>query len=361
MKNPTHCHNDIKYYKELIPENSDVYIIIDRHLKSYHKFFEAYNIIEVESGEGLKTLETVGYIAEKLLNLGADRNAFIIGVGGGIITDLVGFVASIYKRGVRFGFIPTTLLAQVDASLGGKNGVNFHGYKNILGTINQPEFVYVCPEFLKTLPDREFKAGIAEAIKTFILFDASTYQQAIDYFSSLEDIFIDSGSYLDNTGNFPNREILTKIVGLCAEYKQGVVERDEFERGERRLLNLGHTFGHAIEKHEIQPIMHGEAVSIGMVLAAKLAYIISKSEQSPDSQIALKSKYFAEKLESDLKKLGLPTEIPAGLELNQLTLAISKDKKVIGNNLHFILPYGLQEIQDCKINLERLNEIALEL
>lgn len=376
-----HIHKTLKELPSYIPPNSGVYIIIDNNLKQYYNHLNSFHLIEIAASEKRKTLQTVEFLTRKLLDKGADRNCFIIGIGGGITTDITGFTASVYKRGVRFGFVPTTLLAQVDASIGGKNGVNFQAYKNILGVINQPEWIYVSPGTLATLSPREFRAGIAEVLKTFILFDAGYYQKAVEYFTSLEAHLKKYGTYLAG-GNGPvpendsspiyGQEILTGIIAKCAAYKCAVVERDEFEKGERRMLNLGHTFAHAIEKlcgdaagngtesgkqpnpdsTVLTPVMHGEAVSIGMVLAARIAAQIAPEECDPS---------FAERLAEDLSRTGLPVEIPAGLNMKELVDAIAKDKKVNGADIHFILPKGLENIEDKCIPLKQLEELTNDL
>ena len=344
----------IEDYKNYIPECSSIFVIIDNNLNPFFKYFAEYHLIKIDASESCKTMDTVLEISQELLECGADRNSFIIGVGGGIVTDIVGFTASIYKRGVRFGFVPTTLLAQVDASIGGKNGVNFHNYKNILGVIRQPEVVFICSDFLKTLPLRVLNSGVAEALKTFILFDAVMYEKTVDYFSKV-----------NQSGSLHEIELLGKIITKCAEYKQAVVERDEFERGERRLLNLGHSFGHAVEKHctamaEIDRnayISHGEAVSIGMVIAAQLAAIASKTSNTNNTT----NRNFVDKLIADLRSVGLPTELPSFLKMDNLMEAVTKDKKVIGNYINFILPYDLENIEDRRIDLKELENIVDEL
>lgn len=376
-----HIHKTLNELFSYIPKNSGVYIIIDNNLKQYYKHLDSFHLIEMAASEKRKTLGTVEFLTRQLLEKGADRNCFIIGIGGGITTDITGFTASVYKRGVRFGFVPTTLLAQVDASIGGKNGVNFQAYKNILGVINQPEWIYVCPGTLGTLSPREFRAGIAEVLKTFILFDAEYYQKAVEYFTSLEAHLKKHNTYLaagnssvpeNESSPIYGQEILTGIISKCASYKCAVVERDEFEKGERRMLNLGHTFAHAIEKlcgdaagtgpesgqlpipdsTGLTPVMHGEAVSIGMVLAARIAARIAPEECDPS---------FAERLAEDLSRAGLPVEIPSGLNMNELVDAITKDKKVDGADIHFILPKGLENIEDRCIPLKQLEEITNDL
>ncbi|MBR5856632.1 MAG: 3-dehydroquinate synthase, partial [Bacteroidales bacterium] len=330
----------------------------------YCHFFDDFNTIWVQTSENDKTLHTVSQITEQLLEKGAHRGSFIVGVGGGITTDITGFVASTYKRGVKFGFIPTTLLAQVDASIGGKNGVNFNSYKNIIGTITQPEWIYISPQMLSTLNPREFRAGIAEVLKTFILFDKEYYKIAAGYFYELQQILKEHDTYAP-CGVFHKLPLLTDIIGKCAEYKCGVVERDEFERGERRLLNLGHTFAHAIEKicgevseseNGTMGIMHGEAVSIGMVLAAKLGV-----------KMGLAKEEFAQMLEADLKRLGLPVGVPCNpatgrqIPMDEMIEALKKDKKASGEYINFIVPQDLGMVKDMKILIKDLEEFAGDL
>lgn len=331
-----------------------MYVVIDNNLKHLYGLFGNYNLIEIHASEQSKCMESVMKIEEELLCRGADRNAFIIGVGGGITTDMAGFAASVYKRGIEFAFVPTTLLAQVDASIGGKNGVNLDSYKNIVGTITQPEWVYICGEVLETLHPREFKAGIAEVLKTFILYDAAYYRMAVDYFSSL------NGP--DGYASVESTALLTDIIGRCALYKSEVVKRDEFERGERRFLNLGHTFAHALEKlcgdhpTEYAPIMHGEAVAIGIILAAETAEIISGSRSG-----------FSLDLRADFEKTALPVSLPVSLKngrsvsATELVEAISKDKKVEGDSIHFILPFGLERVEERLLTLKELESISHDL
>ena len=320
-----HISSDFSGLDALIPQGRRVFVVIDSNLKPFFGLFERYELIPIQTSEKVKTFATVEYIIEQLLERGADRSSFLVGVGGGITTDLCGFAASVYKRGIRFGFVPTTLLAQVDASIGGKNGVNFHAYKNMVGTITQPEWIYICTDALRTLSPREFRAGIAEVLKTFILFDAEYYRKAVDYFARME---------------------LTEIIRKTALYKCAVVELDAFEKGERRLLNLGHTFAHAIEKN--CPIMHGEAVAIGLVLAAGVS-----------ERLGLAPAGLAVGLAEDLKKVGLPTQSP--IAIGVLLEALEKDKKVEGDAIHFILPRAVGEVVDRAIPLKQLEEVARDL
>ncbi|VVB98401.1 3-dehydroquinate synthase [uncultured archaeon] len=260
-------------------EGSETVIITDRNVRALHgASFPKAEIIEIGIGEHNKTLKTVEGIYEKFLELGLDRSSCVAGIGGGIVCDVAGFAASTYLRGLKFGFAPTTLLAQVDASIGGKNGVNFKGYKNLVGTFRQPNFVLCDFEMLKTLPPRELRNGFAEIVKHGAIADAQLF------------------SYLEE--NCKNalaihRTAIEKIVYDSLMVKSRIVSLDETEKGERRKLNFGHTFGHAIEKTTGLP--HGEAISIGMVAAARLS--------AAKGLLASKE---ADRIESLLKALGLP-------------------------------------------------------
>lgn len=352
MKVKIHTSKNISTLQKYLLENEQIFVIIDNNLQHLAEHFKQFPQFFLDSGEKKKTLESVGEIAQWLLEHGADRNALVLGVGGGITTDITGFTASIYKRGVKFAFVPTTLLAQVDASIGGKNGVNFLSYKNILGTINQPEWIFICPQVLSTLPENEFKAGIAEVLKTFILFDKEYYTKAVEYFAAIAP---KDGQAYGAAAVGLDEGLLSEIIGKCAEYKGGVVERDEFERGERRLLNLGHTFAHSIEKLTGGEISHGFAVSMGMVIAAKVADSLGAAREG-----------FTQMLIDDLRKVGLPAlledcPLTAQMKPGDLAEAVGKDKKVTGNSIHFILPKGLQDVEDVTIPLDKIKEIADDL
>ena len=263
-------------------------------------------VLWIHATEEEKTLATVERLTTQLLDLQADRTTFLLGVGGGITTDLVGFTAAIFKRGLPFGFVPTTLLAQVDASIGGKNGVNFDRYKNMLGTFRQPEFIYVDTDFLQTLPLRQLRCGAAEMLKTFLLADKRAYEEAVKVFRA------------------EKPQVPQWLVGRAGEIKQALVAQDPEDHGVRRLLNLGHTFGHAIEKCSTQ-YEHGEAVAIGIALAARMA--VEKELMAAEE---------ADRIVEDLRAVGLPVEPPVPEET--LREAILQDKKRTGGTLRFILP-----------------------
>ncbi|BBO87784.1 3-dehydroquinate synthase [Desulfosarcina ovata] len=263
-------------------------------------------VITIGQGERIKTLETVTEIYRQLVALEADRSTFILGVGGGIVCDIAGFVASTYMRGTRFGFVSTTLLSQVDASVGGKNGVNFSGYKNMVGTFNQPEFVICDMALLKSLPPREVLCGFAEIIKHGAIASAPM----VEFLEAHRDGALDL-----------NSDIIAHLVYRSVEIKAGVVSRDEREHGERRKLNFGHTFGHALEK--LTGIPHGEAVGIGMVLAAKLS--VEKGFLPRED---------AARLEQLIDRFGLPVSPP--VDLAAMLGAMKKDKKREGKRIHFV-------------------------
>ena len=319
-----------------------VYMIYDAHVEEFVSEVESavsgigglefcgkYSVVATEEG---KTMDTVLDMTGWLLENGADRNAMVLAVGGGITTDMAGFAASIYKRGVRFAYVPTTLLSQVDAAIGGKTGVNYDSYKNMIGVIRQPEFTYICPEVLETLPLRDFLSGAAELVKTFLIEDRGFYRRSVTFLAGLHGA-ADKTAFLKG-----NRHELLELVRAAASVKAGIVTRDQFETGERRKLNLGHTFAHAIEKNARMAgddITHGEAVSMGMVMAAELSV-----------KIGLARNGFPEALYTDFRSAGLPVDCP--YPVSELAEAMSKDKKAENGTIHFVLlsAPGHVEIRD---------------
>ena len=309
----------------------------------------------VEASEEAKCMDTVMDICGWLLENGADRDALVLAIGGGITTDMVGFAASIYKRGVRFAYVPTTLLAQVDAAIGGKTGVNMGGYKNMLGVIRQPEFTYVCPQVLESLPMEDFQAGAAEMLKTFIIEDDGNYEVAAGLLKSLTNDFIElcAGSTLsDGEARWPEALTgrlteLTPLIAAAARVKAGVVSRDQFESGERMKLNLGHTFGHAIEalahkKHN--DIDHGHAVALGMVYAAQLAETLGMAEPG-----------FAAAIEHDLDACLLLIINP--YSIHDMAEAMRKDKKAENGKVHFVLPRAVGDVVMHDLTVDEVVEL----
>jgi 3-dehydroquinate synthase len=245
------------------------------------------------------------------VRLNADRSTFLLGIGGGIVCDITGFVASTYMRGLRFGYVPTTLLAQVDASVGGKNGVNFDGYKNMVGVFNQPEFVVCDLSLLATLPPKEIFCGCAEIVKHAAIANS-------ELFEYLEENHAQALSL--------DRDVLENLVYDSIKIKAAVVSKDETEKGERRKLNFGHTFGHAFEK--TSGLSHGEAVSLGMLLASAISV-----------QKGLLSKEDHAKLKNLLKSYQLP--VHSAIKKDSVWDALQKDKKRESNRMHFVLLQGL--------------------
>jgi len=317
--------------KDYIPPVKTV-IITDSNVKHhYHRDFPSAEIIEIGMGEEIKNLDTVRMLYEKLIEFEVDRSSFIVGIGGGIVCDIAGFIASTYLRGVRFGFVSSTLLSQVDASVGGKNGVNFGGYKNMVGVFNQPEFVICDMDLLKTLPKKEILCGLAEIVKHAAIGDAAL-------FSYLETHY-EKALRLDH-------EVIERLVWDSVVLKSTVVNRDEREAGERRKLNFGHTFGHAIEKTAGVP--HGEAVSVGMVIASALS---EKRGHLPAED--------TKRVESLLKKLGLPTRLQLNGE--KVLEALRKDKKRESENIHFVLLQSLGHAIVEKVSIKELETVIEEM
>jgi 3-dehydroquinate synthase len=308
-------------------------IITDENIKKYYQQYFPQNalIITVGLGETNKTMATLEKIFDELISAEYDRSCFILGIGGGIITDITGFVASIYLRGVRFGFVSTTLLAQVDASIGGKNGVNFKGYKNMIGVFNQPEFVILDYNMLKTLPKQEFTAGFAEIIKHAAIRDMSLFD------------FMENNIDKALSGD---ERVLHRLVYDSLVIKSAVVQTDEKEKGLRRILNFGHTLGHAVEK--LTGIIHGQAVSIGMVAAARLS--VKKG---------LLTQVEAERLEKLIAAYGLPVKIT--VDKARLIEAMKKDKKREQEMINFVLLSGLGSAVIEGIEIKQLEEIVNDL
>lgn len=331
-----------------ISDYPSVFIVYDRNvghllraLSGNPKLKGSFPIKATEDG---KVMDTVLSICNWLLENNADRNSLLLAVGGGIVTDMAGFSASIYKRGIRFAYIPTTLLSQVDAAIGGKTGVNFHSYKNMLGVIRQPEFTFLCPQPLSTLPFRDFVSGEAELLKTFIISNIpeKSYQKCI---ALLSDIFSSPDRAEAITSH---QDELQDLIHRAAAIKAGVVSRDQYEKGERRKLNLGHTFAHAIESiarssvPEID-ITHGEAVAMGIVAAARL------SERMAEDEAGRRPKLETE-IAADFARCGLPVKMPFPFE--DLAKAMAKDKKAEGDRIHFVLIRAIGDTCDRELTIE---------
>ena len=269
------------------------------------------NLIEFPKGESSKKINTVLDIVGKLLELGADRGTMLIALGGGVVGDLVGFIASIYMRGIPYIQIPTTLIGQVDSSIGGKTAIDLPVGKNLLGTFCQPRAVFADLNFLETLPEKEFNNGLAEIIKYGIIEDEKMFRM-------LE----------DNIDTIKSRDsaLLTKIVENCCRIKKSIVEIDEKEQGLRRLLNFGHTLGHAIEAISKYIISHGECVALGMIAAAR----ISEKKKYLDA-VQVK------RIEEIILRAGLPAKIPQDISVDDIISKLAMDKKKKNDVVQFVL------------------------
>jgi len=269
------------------------------------------NIVTIPDGEEYKTLKTVENILDECFQHKLDRKSLLIAFGGGVIGDMTGFTASLYQRGIDFIQIPTTLLSQVDASVGGKTGVNNKYGKNLIGAFYQPKAVYIDPGFLKTLPSREFAAGVAEVVKMAVMFDK-------DFFEYLKNI------------NFSQEETIKEMIRKSVELKAWVVNQDEKEAGIRAVLNYGHTFGHVVENEtNYTKYLHGEAVAIGMVMANALAVELDMFTQEEANEV--------KKL---LERASLPTNYMIK-DVNTFYEHFFLDKKSAKGSIKFILPDGM--------------------
>ena len=316
----------VEELSRLLPQGR-VIVLTDRNVaRCRPELFEGCDPICMEPGEEHKTLQTVEEVCRELIRRGADRTTFLLGVGGGIVTDVTGFVASVYMRGVPFGFVSTTLLGQVDASVGGKNGVNVDGYKNMAGTFTQPQFVICDPALLRTLPEREFRAGLAEVVKAAIIADA-------DLFGRIERTTFEALR--------TDTDLLSDAVSAAIRVKADIVERDERESGDRRKLNLGHTLAHAIEKASNR-MNHGEAVAVGTVLIAGAAVKLGALTQADCDRIV-----------NVLTALGFDLTPP--VEVKRLLKEVGKDKKNEDGMLRIVLPVG---IGDCEVRPMTMDAFA---
>lgn len=327
-----HVGESLSNINTYIPPGVTPIIITDENIHAlYGKNFPPGPVLTIGTGEKIKTLATVETLLRELIELSCDRGSFILGIGGGIVTDIVGFVASIFLRGVRFGFVSTSLLSQVDASVGGKNGVNLDSFKNMVGVFNQPEFVICDIDLLQTLPKTEISNGLAEIVKHGLICDApllsfieQNRQKALDL----------------------DQDTIFRLVADSVAIKSRVVQQDEKEAGERRKLNFGHTIGHAIEKLNQQTsdqTGHGRAISLGMVAAAMFSHEKGMiSQNDVDRIIRL------------LKNLNLPVKLD--YKADQIIEAASRDKKKQGSNLYFVFLEALGKARVEKISYAQMND-----
>lgn len=267
------------------------------------------------AGERYKTPATIQKIYDAALDLRLERTSTIVALGGGVVGDMAGFAAATWLRGINVVQVPTSLLAMVDSAIGGKTGVNHPRGKNLIGAFHQPRLVVIDPEVLKTLPAREFRAGMAEVIKYGVIWDAELFEQ------------LEAAKRLSQL-SYISADLLQAIVTRSCQAKADVVSKDEKEAGLRAILNYGHTIGHAIESLTgYRLVNHGEAVAIGMVAAGQLAVALHLwTAPCAERQLAL------------IAKAGLPTQIPSGIEIEAIVATLQLDKKVQAGQVRFVLP-----------------------
>jgi 3-dehydroquinate synthase len=305
-----------------------IIILTDETIFALHEQkFKNYAVLKIGGTEKNKTQTTIDSIVSQMLEMDIDKSFMLVGVGGGVVTDMAGYVASIYKRGIKLGLVPTTILGMTDAAIGGKNGVNVGLYKNMVGTTYQPQFILYDFSFLETLPKAEWTNGFAEIIKHACIKDAHMFEELaahnIDYY-------------------FDNKNAIATLIEKNVALKMAVVVNDEHETGERYLLNFGHTFGHAVEN--LYNLPHGHAVSIGMILAAKV------SEEMNNFESLSK-----EKLVQLLQQYGLPVYLE--IDKEQVLFSLKKDKKRAGDAINFVLLNSIGDGVAQKISFTQIESL----
>ncbi len=322
-------------------EASTTVIVVDELTAAFiPPGFDPGRVALVERGEAAKSLESLGRLYGRFLELGVGRDWTVVGIGGGSVSDLAGFAASTWLRGVDFGFVPTTLLSMVDASVGGKNGIDFHGWKNLIGCFRQPRFVLVDPGLLAGLPDFDLACGLVEAIKHGVI-DGEAHLSEIER-------AVDPRGAID-------RDSLGPIIGRSIAFKSAVAGEDERETGDRRKLNLGHTIGHGIEATACLP--HGACVAAG--LAAALGLAAERGGKADDGR----------RIVALLRKLGMPVSLEearkASTESRELSpavfrdavaLALDSDKKRLGQDVLFAMPLAIGDVRIEPVPLDAIRD-----
>ena len=320
---------DISHLKKITDPKATVLITDENIFNAHSKRFKGWNTIVLKPGEEFKVQATVDSVIEQLIGLEADRKTTLVGIGGGVITDITGYVASVYMRGLRFGFIPTSLLALVDASIGGKNGIDVGVYKNMVGVIRQPSFILHDMVFLNSLPQREWENGFAEIIKHACIKDAAMFRE-------LESMSLKKYQH--------KKTAICQLIQRNATIKAKVVQQDEFEKNERRLLNFGHTLGHALENQ--YELMHGQAVSIGMTYACHISKQLTGFKQT-------------ETVVKVLEQYQLPTYMP--FDKQKAFEVLRMDKKRERKEMNYVLLEKIGKSVVKSIPLIQLEKIISSL
>ncbi len=323
-----HFAAGISHLKKITDPKATVLITDENVFKAHTKRFKGWNTIVLKPGEEYKVQATVDAIIEKLIEMEADRKTTLVGIGGGVITDITGYVASVYMRGIRFGFLPTSILGLVDASIGGKYGIDVGVYKNMVGIIRQPAFILHDMVFLNSLPQHEWENGFAEVIKHACIKDAAMFSQ------------LDTNSLKTYRGR---PKSICELIQRNALIKIKVVQKDEFEKGDRRLLNFGHTLGHALETQ--YELLHGQAISIGMTYACHISEKLTGFKQ-------------AEKVVALLEKYNLPTY--ASFDKQKVFDVLKMDKKRERKEMNYVLLEKIGKGVVKSISLKQLEKIIQE-
>ncbi len=327
MQNSTtdyYWEGGIHHLKKITDPKKTV-LVTDENLYNAHtKKFRGWNVIVLKAGEEFKVQSTVDAVVEQLIEMETGRDHVLVGVGGGVITDLTGYIASVYMRGLRFGFIPTSILALVDASIGGKNGIDVGVYKNMLGTIRQPFFIMHDMSFLETLPQQEWENGFAEIIKHACIKDAALFTE------------LEKNTLAKYQGG---KKYISELVKRNVILKTKVVKKDPFEKGERRILNFGHTLGHALENQ--YELFHGQAISIGMVLACHISEKLTRFRDT-------------KRVVNLLEQYGLPTY--ASFDKVKVFRVLKMDKKRESDAIHYVLLQKIGKAEVKKISLSALKK-----
>ncbi|HRX94427.1 MAG TPA: 3-dehydroquinate synthase [Chitinophagaceae bacterium] len=319
----------ISHLKELTDPKATVLITDENVYNAHSKRFKGWNTIVLKPGEEYKIQATVDAVVDTLIEMEADRKTTLVGVGGGVITDITGYVASVYMRGLRFGFIPTSILGLVDASIGGKNGIDVGDYKNMVGVIRQPSFILHDMVFLNSLPQQEWENGFAEVIKHACIKDAAMFKE------------LESKTLKHYQGR---QSSVCELIQKNALIKLRVVKKDEFEKGERRLLNFGHTLGHALETQ--YELLHGQAISIGMTYACHISEQLSGFKQT-------------ERVVQLLEKYNLPTY--AAFDKQKVFDILKMDKKRERKEMNYVLLEKIGKGVITQIQIDKLSKIIEDL
>ena len=318
---------DFAYLEQIVSKDNTILITDKNVFASQSSKFSEWKTIVIEPGEQFKQQAAVDYIFEQLIAFEADRKTFIVGVGGGVVTDIAGYAASVYMRGLKFGFVPTTILSMVDASIGGKNGVDVGVYKNLVGLIRQPEFLLFDFSLLQSLPQQHWVNGFAEIIKHACIKDNLLFELLEN--ETLENFQLDEKK-------------LSNLVKKNVAIKTAVVVQDEFEQGDRRLLNFGHTIGHAIENN--YQLLHGHAISIGMMAACSLSVTLNEFSVLDRDRVARL-----------IEKYQLP--IHQKTDWKKIWEILKMDKKRAGKEMNFVLLNKIGEAVVYPIPMGQLQDL----